>query len=325
MHDLHSVRSLALSYDILSGEREQGTWALTVASCASPPYRILLAKLAVRAGVPLLVCLVALAASAWISGRLLGVQPDRLTVGALLLLVTLWALFWLALALWINSWQGGSAFNAVALAMAWVLLLWAVPAIVNALGTAWHPSPSRAEMVLAVRQASVDAERDRDAVELRYLEEHPQDTQGIHAVSGQRAVAVVFAADRRADEVLAAHEARVQAQRRLSARLSWWVPSIRMYQSMADLSGTGHARWDRFLSELSDFHDAWQAHFLNLAQRGQRLTVADFESFPRRPTSAGVRVWLRDSLWGFGLTVVVLVAQAALFLLLARRRLARSE
>ena len=326
---------LSLSYNVLSAEREQGTLALTAASSASL-LTVLVGKLTIRAGSLIADAIVGIGLHLLINTPLSGVtQCGNVATGGLtafLLLATaivIYGGFWLALALWINSLRRDSAFNAVALIMTWVLLLLVAPAAMNATAQALHPAPARSEMVLAVRNAAIDTERDRDATEARYREEHRNSTASRAKSTGgpkldertHRTLAVTLAADARSDVVLAQHEAQVQAQRRLSDRIAFLVPPSLINDVIAELAGNGHTRWDDYLARVSEFHATWQEFFVARAQRGARLTSADYSALPRfdvvavrssRLASSHQRV-LQSVVWVGVITLLLLLTSARRF------------
>lgn len=282
---------LALCYHVLSGEEEQGTLALTVASSA-PLARVLFGKVVVRAGgaaaaaIGTIWCYLALASPRVFSGG------GLVSLVGLTLTIVLYGAFWTALALLVNSFRRDSAFNAVALVMAWVFLLLVGPAIVNAIAQVLYPAPARSEMVLAVRSAAIDAERDREATEARYRDEHvtasdrnTASTERTKDERTQHTLDVTLAADVRADAVLAEQEARVRGQRRLADRLALLVPPALIYDTLAELAGNGHTRWDDYVARVGGFHKTWQSFFVERAQRRSALTTADFARFPRFPAS----------------------------------------
>ncbi len=212
--------------------------------------------------------------------------------------ILLYGSFWTALALLVNSFRRDSAFNAVALVMAWVFLLLVGPAIVNAIAQVLYPAPARSEMVLAVRIAAIDAERDREATEARYRDEHvtasdrnTASAEGTKAERTQHTLDVTLAADRRADAVLAEQEARVRVQRRLADRLALLVPPAFIYDTLAELAGNGHTRWDDYVARVGQYHKTWQSFFVERAKRGSALTTADFARFPRFPASDTSVAW----------------------------------
>ncbi|MFO0818305.1 MAG: ABC transporter permease subunit [Pirellulales bacterium] len=317
---------LALSYNVLSGEQEQGTLALTAASSA-PLMTVLAGKLTVRIGVVIAVAIVSIWFQLLVNGAPLGSTGVLASFAMLALTIVLYGLFWTSLALCVNSLRRDSAFNAVTLVMLWVLLLLVAPAALNSTAQVLHPAPARAEMVLAVRNAAVDTERDRDANDARYREEHrgandrSTDAPKVDDRT-RRTLAVTVAADARADILLAHHEAQVQAQRRLSDRLAFLVPPALINDALAELSGNGHSRWDNYLARVGDFHTRWQAFFVERASRDSTLTTADYQSFPRfnavEPPASGLATSMRRVLLS-----LLSVGAMTVFLLLTGRTVAK--
>ena len=176
------------------------------------------------------------------------------TLAVLTLAIVLYGSFWVGLALLVNSFRRDSAFNAVALAMAWTLLLLVAPAAMNATAQVLYPAPARAEMVLAVRNAAIDAEArprrhrgtlSRGASQQQRPCSRPDGGGATRQQrrQQQRTLAVTLAADARADAVLAEQEARVREQRRLSDRLAFLVPPALVNDAIVELAGSGHTRW----------------------------------------------------------------------------------
>jgi ABC-2 type transport system permease protein len=326
---------LALTYNILSGEQEQGTLALTAASSARLTT-VLAGKLVIRAGGVIAATVVGSAVLLLGMGARLDTLGGLAALGLLSLAVVVYGLFWVALSLLVNSLKRDSAFNAVALVMAWVLLLLVAPAAMNATAQVLYPAPPRAEMVLAVRNAAVDAERDRDATEAHYREEHgetaalkPTEAKaGSHDTldkTTQRTLAVILAADARADAVLANQEARVHDQRRVSDRLSFLVPPTFVNDAIVELAGNGYTRWDDYLARIVEFHRRWQSFFVERARLGAPLTTADYPLFPRFESVEARSGWLHASARRVLVVLAWLGVVMTALLMWADRRLSRTS
>ncbi|SIO66584.1 ABC-2 type transport system permease protein [Singulisphaera sp. GP187] len=312
---LYPLVLLALSYNVLSSEREQGTLALTVASSA-PLMTVLAGKLAVRTGSVIAAAIVTLGcALLLVTGGAAGLA----SLALLTLTIGFYGLFWVALSLLVNSLGRDSSFNTVALVMAWVLLLLVAPAAMNATAQVFYPTPPRSEMVLAVRHAAIDAERDREATETKFREEHRSAGDRGDARSKQT-LAVTLAADARADAMLANHEAQVRAQRRLSDRLAYLVPPVLINDAIVELAGNGPTRWDDYLERIGRFHTRWQSFFVDRASQGVALTSADYKAFPRFASSVAQTQGLATITWRV-LTALTWVAaiSTAIYLYAARR------
>jgi hypothetical protein len=186
-------------------------------------------------------------------------------------------------------------------------------------------------MVLAVRNAAIDAERDREATEARYREEHSGTSHAADAPApggrdprSQVALAVILAADARADAMLANHEAQVRAQRRLSDRLAFLVPPVLMNDVIVELAGNGPTRWDGYLERIGTFQARWQSFFVERASRGAALTSADYSLFPRFESSEAQAKGLDASAGRVSIELAWVGAVAMALLGCAARRLSRN-
>ncbi|MEF3366621.1 DUF3526 domain-containing protein, partial [Methylocystis sp. 9N] len=270
---------LAMAFNLLAGEREQGTMAMTLAS-ARRPGAALAGKLAARVGAPILATLFAVAAGVLIFGG-----AERLAspgLGALLIVILLYGLFWAALAAAVDGLGRSSAFNALTLIGAWVAIVMIAPAAINSLAAFAHPAPSRIDMVLAARAASTDADKARDASLARYADEHGggKPAGGSQEMTLRR-LATQEAAFQRVEAIVAEHDAQLARQRRLSDRLGYLSPAYLTFQAMADIAGSGETRYRAFLDRVRDFHVDWREFFLSRAKAGASLTAQDYAAMPK--------------------------------------------
>ena len=142
------------------------------------------------------------------------------------------------------------------------------------------------------------------------------------ATRDRRTLVLLLAADRRADDVLARHDAMVRANRSLVERASWLAPPVLLNDALAALAGNGPDRWDAHLANVSAFHRRWQTFFVERAERGARLASAEHALFPRFD-AARLDTWVGGVAWrvaGAGGSLLVL---AGVLTALAGRRLQR--
>lgn len=298
---------LALCFNLTAGEREQGTLALTVASSKSPAV-VLLGKLAARAGLPIAAML-----AATIVGVVLLCGAAPLFSNAFLALlaaIAAYGAFWALLAAAVDGLGKGSAYNALALMAAWVTLTMIAPAAVNTVSNVLYPSPSRAEMTLAARAASTDADRERDAALARYADEHPDASakdmkRGGAKERSLRRLAAQEAANARVEAVMARHDGQLARQRELADRLSFVSPALLTYRAVADIAGAGDRRYAEFLARVDGFHRDWRAFFWTRARAGAPLTLEDYSAFPRFAFFAETSAPSADVLLVLGLGVAL--------------------
>jgi len=271
---------LALTYNVLSEEREQGTLALTLSQPVSA-RSVVAAKLAFRA---LLVVGTVLAVS------LLGIlatggagSPGRVALWCAT--VAVYALLWFALAAWVNCLRRSSAWNATVLVGAWLVLVVVLPAAINIAAGLLHPLPSRVEMVTAQREASNDAVNRRSELLARYLEDHPEMAGSVVAddepALGALAWAATDAVNRRLEEVTTEHDASRTEQIALVRRYRFLSPALLAQEALMDAAGTGDARFARFQTEVRAFAEEWRGFFVPAILAGEQMDAGVLPGVPK--------------------------------------------
>ncbi len=299
---------LALAFNLLAGEREQGTLVMTLAA-ARRPRAVLAGKLAARLVAPIAVMLLATGLGVGLFAGWDALASASFARLAAVILV--YGLFWAALAAAVDGLGQSAAFNALTLVGAWVALALLAPAAINSLAASIYPAPSRIDMTLAARAAATDADRSRDAMLARYVEEHGSAPRGGAREGTLRRLATQEAAFERVEGVIAAHDAALSRQRALVDRLSFLSPTLLAYGALADVAGTGEARYRGFLDRLSAFHLDWRAFFLTRAKAGQVMTLEDYEVLPRFPEGAEAGAGVAAAVIGMGLPTLLLALFAA--------------
>lgn len=265
---------LALGFNVLSGEREQGTLALTLSQPVSA-RRVVAAKLVFRA---ILVMAAAIGVSligVLITGSFGASGPaGRALLWCAALVV--YALFWFLLTAWINSLGRSSSWNATVLVGAWLMLVVVLPSAINIAAGLLHPLPSRVDMITAQREASNDAVKRRSELLARYLEDHPELAGGEAAEESNRAAlawAATDAVNRRMEEVAAQHQVRRDAQTELVRRYRFLSPALLAQEMLIDAAGTGDARFVRFQSQVREFAGQWRSFFVPAILSGEKLSI----------------------------------------------------
>lgn len=275
----------ALSYNLLSAEREAGTQRLLLSQPLGLPA-LVAGKLTARAA-PLLSVAVLLPIV-----LLLAFRPEARTAAPQLWtwagLVIAYGGFWFALALAVNALRLSSATNALALIAAWTVLVLIVPVLVNLAAGALSPAPSRTELAIKTRAAQADNLRRYDDLfsgDYRYIDE----PDSLLAKDGRieippRTRASFLARrdlDRRIDGLLDNFDRQAQAQQRVVDRLGALSPAIVLYEALTDTAGTDSARYVTFRQTVAAFHDAWRGHFQPLILGGVALKENDLQALPR--------------------------------------------
>lgn len=276
---LYPLLILALSYNILSAEREQGTLAITM----SQPVRlgtVVFGKLASRGVILLsLALLVTMVVMQTSGGRVLS-SEFLLWTGVLLA----YSAFWFALAVVVNAAGKSSAANAVMVCVCWVALALIVPSALHMLAGVLYPVPSRVEMIHAMREASKDAAARGSAVLAKYLEDHPDLVPGGEnnaADAASKALAVQQETERLMAPVLSRFDQQLEGQRTLLDRLRFLSPAILAQGAMNDLAGSGTERFEHFRQQVNAFLTTWRGHFARFVLAKKMLTPSDVATLPR--------------------------------------------
>lgn len=264
---------IALSYEILSGERERGTLAMLLSQPVSQTG-LVLGKATARATALCVVTLGFAGLGLVVAGVDFTAAGVWSHVALYALVLVAWALFWFAAAVAVNAWGEGSARNALWLVGLWLVLVVIVPGLVRVAVDAVHPPPSQMEMVHEARDAAQDAEK-----ELAGL-------QGKHDVDPRsegfatRVVAVQEQLAQRAAPVLEARREALAERQSLMDVLRFLSPAMMTQQALEALAGAGAHRHQRFDGQVDAFHDAHRAFYAEAVRGEKPFTVASLDAAP---------------------------------------------
>jgi ABC-2 type transport system permease protein len=274
---------LALSFNILSGERERGTLQLLL----SQPLKLkslltakAFAQFILILGLVLLVSL----AGVFLTRPEFTVDFAARTILWMLLVVS-YVAFWFGTAVLINSFGFSSAANAVVCAASWLILVLILPSLLNVAISSAYPVPSRTELVSAVRGVNLDVRRDVGNI----LSEHYQDHPELIPKDGKAdlnnftlaAVAVNREQRRRFDAVEDRFAEQLAHQQSMIRNFRFLSPSIIAQEASNDVAGTGLTRYQHFRSQVKQLDAAWADYFVPRIFRQEKLSAADFDTIPR--------------------------------------------
>jgi ABC-2 type transport system permease protein len=278
---------LALSWNLLSAEREQGTLKLLL----SQPLTVLTlaaGKASLRFAALLGTTVVVLGAALLVSRPELRNSDGFLALGGALVVVSIYMLFWMLLAVTVNALGRSSAFNALALLAAWVVLVLVLPVLMNLVVQTVSPAPSRIELATRTRLAAVEGMNRYNAMlaaDYRYVEKPevllPKDGK-IEIASRRRAQFLVGRDTDRAIEALTEHfDTQLAGQQVLVARWSWLSPALVTNEVLTALAGTGSDRYLQFRQQVSAFHIEWKKFFEPRLMEGRAMSISDLQAMPR--------------------------------------------
>ena len=280
---LYPLVILALSYNLLSGEKENGTLALTLSQPVSLG-KLAAAKILVRGAVAVgLTCVFTLLGSLS-AGVDLGAPGAAAALAAFFGVTAVYGVFWFSLALLVNAFGRGSATNAIVLAGAWLMLALVIPSTVALLASTLYPVPSRVEMIQTVRTATQDASARGAQLLGAYFADHPELAPEGEIDAGDyysRKFVVEEEVAKLVAPLSGRFEAQIRGQQAVISKLQYLSPAVLAQQSLNDLAGTGYARFAHFQRETERFASEWKAHFLPQVYRRAEFTAAGLGELPR--------------------------------------------
>ncbi len=270
---------IVFGYNMLSSERELGTWALLKSQPVSI-HKILVYKLIFRFLQILLIVFLSLILWAIFLGINLFHTDSFLLLGA----ITLYILFWFALCALFNMLATSSAVNAVSLAGIWVLFLLLIPSVISMLASAIHPVPSRALWITEQRAIQQAVEAEGDALYDLWQAEHPEEFVEGETPSFYQTWMQLFVTNSettRRERVAALYFSEpAESQAALVSSLRPLSPPMWLQSWLERKAGTDAGRLKALDAELADFQEEGNDFFLPRFQRLEFLSSEEYELIP---------------------------------------------
>lgn len=278
---------IALSYNALSAEREQGTLAILMAN----PIRlsiVFLAKLGCRAGLLILPLVAITVGFVFLDDTFQLFSIDAAVRLAWWTgLVVTYALFWFSVTAAVSVQGKSSEHNVLVLVGLWVMFSLIVPTLLTVAVNLAYPVPSRGEMINSLRAIQTDTSKEYDASAARYEEEHAamSGSNGIlnekDLKAARKRVLVQQNVARLTENLLTQHNDQLMRQQRVVDTLAFLSPAILMQEGLNDIAGTGNSRYQHFMTQVDRFYVDWQMFFIPKVMKNTALTPEDYNNFPR--------------------------------------------
>ncbi len=307
---------VAITFDLVSREKEMGVIGLVAASGASLT-RVILAKAAAR-GVILAAALVLITLEA----LTLGVDgpPDVLAGLLWFVAVTVYAVFWFVLALAVNSTNRPSVTNGVILANIWLVLVVVTPAFIGTAANALYPAPSRVALTTEMREAAEEADKAAASSREAYFFDHPElagkgaNPDGFYV----QVLATNAAVERAVSPLLTEFDDQARKREGIVAALKFLSPALLVDNALTVLAGTDGVRFSGFVRQVVEFHRFWRQFFETRIVDGTDMTARSFDQIPTFQYQSN-----DNSLIAVSLPLAALALLASILLMVAMRRLAR--
>ena len=268
---------IAVTYDIVSGERERGTWRM--ARLFARPRRLIAAKVAAR-----VVLATGLVTSLALIGAFsTGIDADG-RAGWAVVLTALHTLFWFALCLGVAGGRRSSTANAMILVGVWVALTFLAPAVLSLTNALLHPVPEALELTVRQRQGYHEAwDLPRAETMESFFEDYPQWSDWT-VPEDEFTWAWYYAMNHRGDQ--AARDASRAYRDILTRRDEWarrWsrlVPPLATQIALDRLSAADLRTQLAYQEAVRSYHERLKAHFQPLLFSAAPMAQVDWERVP---------------------------------------------
>jgi ABC-2 type transport system permease protein len=268
---------LGFVYDLIAGDREVGTLRLALAQGITP-WRWMGARAIARA----LPVIIVAGLATLTAGMSSGAADKSMRLVFALVAVLAYGLFWIALAVVVNTVARSAAGAATALGAAWVMLVLVLPTLLNVIVETLYPIPSRPELVAAGRKASGEAEKRGGELMNSFYRDHPE-----LAPPGQQAdfyaqhLTVQTEVGRSVEPVRQKFDAQLARQQTAVGRWRFVSPAIALHEALTDLAGTGYWRYRAFREQVVALRQAVSGFFTPRIHKRELITMADADKLPQ--------------------------------------------
>lgn len=279
---LYPLVILALTYNLISAEKESGTLAMTLSQPVSLAA-LVTGKVAARFAFVLALATVLSLAGILLGGADLAAEGAGVRMLLWIGVVAGYGAFWFAAGVAVNAMGWSSSTNAMAGAGIWLGLVLLAPSLLNVAVKAAHPVPSRVELINAMRVAGGEASAQGSKLLARYLEDHPELTGADPAKADFNALSIATqdAVERQVQPLLAEFDRRLDQQQSLIDRYRFLSPAIAAQAALYEIAGTSTARYKHFLGLADEYHRAWRAYFYPRILSRAAFEPADVDALPQ--------------------------------------------
>lgn len=282
---------ISFSYNLLSEEKEGGTWRL-VSTQVNYPFKLLLRKLLIRATAVFAALTVLLILAAMI----LSIPPDS-SFMATIVIAVLYLLCWFAICLWVISLQRRSNTNAVILLSTWMLLTVVLPGAVNNYILNRYPVPEAMATAVAQREGYHEKwDMDKQPTMEKFYAHYPQ-FRKYTLPEGEFNWPWYYAMQQMGDD-----ESRVQAnamqeklwqRERTSASVARFIPTLHTQHMLNTIARAGLSNQLSFLNSTTGFHEKMRLYFYPKIFEGSSVSDEDWKQFEMENFSEAYNInWL---------------------------------
>lgn len=276
---------IALSYDVLSEDRELGRLGLLLSQPISV-RQLVTARLKVRFGAVAAIVLIASLIGLFAGSTSLDIGTRLPFMGLWLLVAAAYFLLWTATIVWAVSLNLKGETTALLLAGLWIVNGLVGPASLSAAAESLYPTPSRLAFLSEAREASAAAYKSQADIMQGMLLDHPDLTAENYSIPEyiRTAFLVTKTVDESVVPILSKFDEVQAERRRFLSKLQFAAPSVLTLQAFNLAAGTNLERHIAFEKSVRDFKQAIMESVEGKVLVGERLSLAEYDALPRYDT-----------------------------------------
>lgn len=268
---------IVLTYNILSEEIENGTWRLIVVQSKSKII-FLLSKLGVR----FFLLIIVIALLVLLAIFILDIRFTN-TLLKIVIVCTLYILFWFALSFFVIVFKKSSGFNALMLLSIWLILIILVPAGINGYISYKYPLPEALGTAIAQRDGyHTKWDTDKRKTIEEFYDHYPQFTNYGYPTEGFNWLwyyAMQQMGDDHSAEPQKELEDKIQKREGLSSRIAAVIPNMHLQLTLNHLAGTSMQQHMQYLEGAKKFHEKLRLFFYPKVFEGKKAETIDWDQF----------------------------------------------
>ncbi|MDX6191742.1 DUF3526 domain-containing protein [Flavobacterium sp. Fl-318] len=250
---------IAFSYNLISEEKESGTWKI-VATQSQNTFLYILKLFQIR----ILSLLGLLTIVLFIAVLLLNIPLDKSFL-VFYGLAILYLLFWFSICFYIVSLQKNSNFNAVILLTVWLFLIIILPAVINTYIVNKYPVPEALELTLKQRNAYHEKwDMDKKITLDKFYAHYPQ-FKNYPLPDSEFNWLWYYAMQQAGDDDSAQQsrelETKLEQRNKASQTIALFVPTLHTQIQLNEIAKSDLGNQLLFLKETKQFHEKLRLHF----------------------------------------------------------------
>ncbi|GAB3522095.1 DUF3526 domain-containing protein [Emticicia fontis] len=284
---------IAFGFNLISEEKEEGTWSLVLSQAVSP-LKMLRVKIGIRyASVLAVLLLLFLIAKFYLA------IPFDAAFGAYIISALLYTSFWFCLVWLVVSFHKNSSQNALVLLTSWVLLTIVIPAAVNAAIVNLYPVPEAFSTVLESRDGyHTQWDKPKEPAIQHFYQRYPQFRQFKHPEGADYSSLWYYAMQQLGDdEAISQANAlkdKLMQRETISNAIGLFIPTIHTQLTLNLLSLSDMNNYLNFNEKLADFHERKKLYFFPKMFSNVPVAQQNWKIFPLEYFQDQVTVqWLK--------------------------------